>query len=65
MRKNLKLIQAMVEQPAELDRAISSDESADKLSLADTLIKLVRSSSEDLFVQARAERRALRLRRGS
>lgn len=63
MRKNMKIVQALVERPAELERLISADEKADKLSLADTLITLMRSSSVDAVEEAQAENKILRMPR--
>lgn len=63
MQKSLKLMQALVRQPGELDRALSVDDSADKMSLADTLITLTRASSVDAVSEAAAHNKIRRLKR--
>lgn len=63
MRKNLKIVQALVQRPAEVERLISADEKADTLSLADTLVTLMRSSSVDAVEEAQAEHKILRMPR--
>lgn len=63
MQKNLKIIQALVEQPAALESVISADENANKMSLADTLITLTRSSSVDAVADSETQRKVRRLRR--